>query len=86
MIEPIHWWEGGAGAIVAGLVGALVGSFIPVLWNYHTRNTERKGELVAMQAELRYAYLALRALLDESILAPLYMRYRSPHLNVQYQS
>jgi hypothetical protein len=66
----IEWWEGAAGA----LLGALIGSCIPLLWGWWTRRIERKGELVAMQVKMYHARRAMIALPSTRplVLAPLY--------------
>jgi hypothetical protein len=68
----IEWWEGAAGA----LLGALIGSLVPLLWSWWARRTERKGELRSMYVELYHAQVAMNALRDTTkqqiVMAPLY--------------
>jgi hypothetical protein len=73
--QTIAWWEGVGGAILGGLIGAFVGSFIPLGWQKYVRAVERRGELKAMQAELYHAKIAMRTLREAQpiIAAPLYL-------------
>jgi hypothetical protein len=66
----IDWWAGAAGA----LLGALIGSCVPLLWSAWARRKERRGELIAMQAEMYHARRAMTALSAARpiVLAPLY--------------
>ena len=66
------WWTGWIGALVGGAIGAILGSFIPLIWSSHIRRIERKGEIAGMKVELRLARLAMDALLDDEVKAPLY--------------
>ena len=68
----IDWWTGGAGALVAALAGGVVGGIVPSVWAWYQRKVQRRGELVAIAAELAKARAALEALLTEGIFAPLY--------------
>lgn len=58
----------------SGFVGVIVGSFIPIGTAWWARRKELRGELDAMQAELRRAHLCMSALRNDEprILAPLY--------------
>jgi len=62
------WWEGAAGA----LLGALIGSCVPLLLSWNARRIERRGELRAMQIEMYHAWRFMNALNSRSVLAPLY--------------
>jgi hypothetical protein len=57
---------------LGALVGALIGSCIPLGWARWTRRTERRGELLAMEAELYHAKLAMTALRNANVMAALY--------------
>lgn len=70
--HQIGWWEGAAGAVVAGLIGALIGSLVPYFITRRSRAVERHGELAAMWAELYHAHRAMRHLRTDGIKAPLY--------------
>jgi len=63
-LGPAILWEGAA--------GVLVGSLIPLWWAGHRRRVERKGEIDAMHVEMHQSIIALRALINENIMAPLY--------------
>jgi hypothetical protein len=77
--QSIAWWEGAGGALLGGLIGVVVGSFIPLLWSRWHRATERRGELYAMRAELYHARSAMNALSKTRplVLAPPYHLPRS---------
>jgi hypothetical protein len=62
------WWGGAAGA----LLGALIGSCVPLLLTRNARRIERRGELVAMQIEMYHAWRFMNALNNRSVPAPLY--------------
>jgi hypothetical protein len=62
------WWGSAAGA----LLGALIGSCVPLLLTRNARRIERRGELVAMQIEMHHAWRFMNALNNRSVLAPLY--------------
>jgi hypothetical protein len=68
----VNSWEGWAGAVVAALLGALIGSCVPLFWAWRTRNVERSGELTAMAAEMYHAGRAMHALKEDAVAAPLY--------------
>jgi hypothetical protein len=68
MLEGIHWWEGAAGA----LLGAFIGSYIPLRWARSQRRTERLGELLGMRSEMQQAQVCIEALLNDGVPAPLY--------------
>jgi hypothetical protein len=70
--DAVNWWEGGAGAMAAALLGALIGGCIPLFWSWRLRRTERRGELVGMVAELHQTSLDCNSLRTEGIQAPLY--------------
>jgi hypothetical protein len=70
-----YWWEGAGGAVVSALLGALIGSCVPLVWAWWVRRTERLGEIRAMQVEMYHAHCSmkeLRTTKDPVILAPLY--------------
>lgn len=68
----LHSWEGWAGAVIAALLGALIGSCVPLLWALCMRRRERRGELMAMQVEMYHARRAMTMLQNDGVLAPLY--------------
>lgn len=63
-----EWWSGVGGA----LLGALIGSFIPLGWSWWQRRSERHGEIQAMHVEFRRALEYMEALRRDNIAAPLY--------------
>jgi hypothetical protein len=66
--HTVDWWAGAAGA----LLGALIGSCVPLAWSAWMRRKERSGEITAMQVEMYHAKLAMNALRTAGIQAPLY--------------
>lgn len=70
--EHIAWWEGAGGAIVGGLIGAVIAGWIPLAWAKWARRIERRGELTAMQVELDSAWIGMTAMREGGIWAPLY--------------
>jgi hypothetical protein len=60
------WWDGAASA----LIGALVGSAVPLFSAWNSRRVERRGEISAMQVEMYHANLAMQALISEDDQAP----------------
>lgn len=64
----IDWWAGGAGV----LIGAVIGSCIPLLWMRRLRQVERRGELDGMLIELQLAEINMIQLRTDRVLAPLY--------------
>jgi hypothetical protein len=66
--HAVDWWAGAAGA----LLGAFIGSCVPLAWYWLSRRKERRGELIAMQAEMYHAQQAMRTLMTAGIAAPLY--------------
>jgi hypothetical protein len=68
LIETHDWWAGAAGA----LLGAAIGSGIPLWWSRRLRNSERRGEIIGMQVELQQAHIAISNLLLDAVAAPLY--------------
>jgi hypothetical protein len=65
------WWSGWTGVLIGGVLGAVLGSSIPLGWRVWQRRRERRGEIRAMQAELRLAEMDMTSLIDE-VAAPLY--------------
>src|SRR5580658_7345151 len=66
------WWVGTGGTLFGAILGAIMGSFIPLLWQRSIRAKERRGELLGMQVEMRQASIDLSNLLSDKIEAPLY--------------
>jgi hypothetical protein len=66
------WFSGWVGALIGGLIGAVVGSSIPLGWSAWQRSRERKGEVLAMQVELRVAHLHITTLLEDEGGTPLF--------------
>lgn len=62
------WWFG----VTSALIGAGVGSSIPILSARRRRRVERRGEITAMISENYQARLQMRALISQNIGAPLY--------------
>lgn len=62
------YWEGAAGA----LLGAFVGSCVPLAWAAYQRQYERTGELTAMAVELMHARRNLAAIKAAEIQNPTY--------------
>lgn len=65
-------WEGWAGAVIAALLGALIGSCVPLAWASWRRRIERRGEVTGMLSELLRVRVQLHALLHDNVAAPLY--------------
>jgi hypothetical protein len=51
----IELWEGALGALVSALLGASLGSGIPLWWQARQRRLQRDGQLAAMSIEIRQA-------------------------------
>jgi hypothetical protein len=64
----VQWREGAAGL----LLGAVIGSCIPLGWAARARRIERKGEVLGMQVEMFHGWRAMNALRSDQIMAPLY--------------
>jgi hypothetical protein len=58
------WWEGAGGALLAALLGALIGSCVPLYVTWRARWIEREGELVAMRDEMGLARWAAEELIN----------------------
>lgn len=54
-MSHIAWWEGGGSALLGALAGAIAANVLPGYLIWRKRKIERKGELIAMQEELRMA-------------------------------
>jgi hypothetical protein len=72
LISHPDWLVGWVGALIGGVLGAVFGSCIPLGWSAWQRHRERRGEILAMQVELRLAGLDMSALLEDKVAAPLY--------------
>lgn len=66
------WWSGWLGVLIGGVIGAVIGSGIPLGWSAWQRRLERRGEVIAMQIELRLAEIHMLSLLRDNVAAPLY--------------
>jgi hypothetical protein len=53
------------------VIGAVLGSFIPLYWSARMRRIERRGEIIAMAAEMHQAYRNMSVFLLGEPLMPL---------------
>lgn len=56
----------------AAVLGAVVGSNVPLAWTAYRRRVERRGEVEAVVCEVRICSDCMLALLRDGIMAPLY--------------
>jgi hypothetical protein len=63
-----YWWIG----LVSALLGAGIGSSVPIWWSSRLRRIERLGEITAMISEASSAGSRMRTLIRGPVKAPLY--------------
>jgi hypothetical protein len=63
-----YWWIG----LVSALLGAGIGSSVPIWWSSRLRRIERLGEITAMISEASSAGMRMKALIRGQVKAPLY--------------